>query len=300
MAGLVEQLQEEALDSTKPITDLLRKALVVAKKLAIKDFENWITAELNGYNAANLKPPEYRKVGGEIKAYNPYNNFDMPIVVQDAKVASVLQCRYLPFPISVLQGFLDDKTHKTDTLLLSFNREAEEFLCNGEEWLRPKLHISVKAIAAIVDNVRNTVLQWALKLEQEGIIGEGMSFSKKEKEKALTSTNIHIAGNFQGVFGNVNNSTVTQNLNMTVQKGDFKTLAKFLKSQGINKEDISELEKAVKSDPKPKSADTFGEKVGGWIGNMISKAATGAWDISVQVAGAILTKAISMYYGLPS
>jgi len=192
MAGLVEQLQEEALDSTKSITDLLRKALVVAKKLGIKDFENWITAELDGYNAGNLKPPEYRKIGGEIKAYNPYNNFNMPIRIQDAKVASVLQCRYLRFPISVMQGFLDDKTNKTDTLLLSFNREAEEFLCNGEEWMQPKLHISVKAIAAIVDNVRNTVLQWALKLEQEGIIGEGMSFSTKEKEKAQNNQNITI------------------------------------------------------------------------------------------------------------
>jgi len=297
MPGLVEQLQAEALDSTKPITDLLRKALVVAKKLAIKDFETWITAELNGYVGTNLTPPEYRKVGGEIKAYNPYNNFYMPILIKDAKIASVLQCRYLPFPISVLQGFLDDKTGKTDTLLLSFNRQAEELLCNGEEWAQPKLHISVKGIAAIVDNVRNTVLQWALKLEQEGIMGDGMSFSEKEKQKALTSTSIHIAGNFQGVLGNVNNSTVRQNLTMTVQKGDFNSLSDFLSEKGLSTEDIEELKDAIAVDLVPQSK-TLGEKVGAWLGKMIGKAASGAWTIGVDVATNLLASAIWAYYGI--
>jgi hypothetical protein len=221
----------------------------------------------------------------------------MPVEVHDAKAASVLQCRYLTFPISVLQGFLDDKTENTDTLLLPFNREAKEFLCDGEDWIQPKLHISVKAIAAIVDNVRNTVLQWALKLEQEGIIGDGMSFSKKEKEKALTSTNIHIAGNFQGVLGNVNNSDVTQNLNMTVQKGDLNSLSDFLSKKGISSEDIEELKTAIATDPKPQS-ETFGEKVGAWLGKMVSKAASGAWKIGVDVATSLLASAIWAYYGI--
>jgi hypothetical protein len=299
MAGLVEQLQEEALDSTKSITDLLRKALVVAKKLGIKDFEDWINAELNGYSGTNENIPEYRKVAGEIKAYNPYNNFHMPIVIQDAKTSSILQCRYLKFPISVLQGFIDDKTNNTDTLLLSFNRKVEEFLCNGDDWTLPKLHISVKAFIAIVDNVRNMVLQWALKLEQEGITGEGMSFSEKEKEKAQANPNITIQ-NFQGILGDVSGSNVSQDLKMSIQTNDLKSLSEFLETKGVSAQDIAELEKAIKDDPQPISSDRFGDKVSDWIGKMITKTATGAWNISVQVAGAVLTKAISKYYGLPS
>lgn len=297
MAGLVEQLQEEALDSTKPITDLLRKALVVAKKLSIEDFEKWVTAELNGYNVTKIEPPEYRKVAGEIKAYNPYNNFHMPIIVEDTKVASVLQCRYLLFPISVMQGFLDDKTRNSDTLLVSFNHEAEKYLCDGANWVKPKLYISVKSIAAIVDNVRNTVLQWALKLEQEGIIGEGMSFSEKEKEKALASPTVHIAGNFQGILGSVNNGTVMQNLNMTVKKEDFGSLSDFLSSNGISKEDLSKLQKAIKADSIPESESKFGERVSGWIGDMIKKAASGVWQIGISTASNILPAAIKAYYG---
>jgi len=297
MTSLVEQLQTEALDSTKPVTDLLRKAFVVSKKLGIKDFENWITAELNGYIGSNLKPPEYRKVVGEIKAYNPYNNFHMPIIVQDAKVAEALQTRYLKYPISVLQGFLDDKTRKTDTLLLSFNRDAEEYLCKGNDWTQPKLHISVKTIAAIVDNVRNIVLQWALKLEEEGIIGEGVHFSEKEKQKANTTTSINITGNFQGILGNVTQSTVTQNLEMEIKKNDFESLAKFLKGVGIDDHDIKELNQALKEDTMPRDKGKFGAKVSSWIGKMISKAASGVWEIGIETAGNILGAAINSYYG---
>lgn len=294
MAGLVEQLQAEALDSTKSISDLLRKALVVAKKLGIKDFETWITAELNGYVGSTLTPPEYRKVIGEIKAYNPYNNYYMPIVVDDPKTSMTIRSRYLFEPISALQSLLD-KTNGRITL--SFPREIERCLCNGhDETFVPKLHLSINAIHSILDTVRNNILQWALKLEQEGITGEGMSFSKKEKEKALESASIHIE-NFQGILGNSNNSTVTQNLTMIVQKGDFNSLSDLLSKNGVSKEEIEELKNAIDADPKPQSK-TFGEKVGAWFGKMVSKAASGVWNIGIDVATNLLASAIWTYYGI--
>ena len=84
---------------------------------------------------------------------------------------------------------------------------------------------------------------------------------------------------------------------MTIQPGDFKALAKFLESHGINKEDISGLEKAVKSDPNPKSADAFGEKVSSWVGKMFEKASSGIWQVGIAAAGNILATAINAYYG---
>jgi hypothetical protein len=294
MAGLVEQLQAEALDSTKPITDLLRKALVVARKLGIKDFETWIAAELNGYAGTTLTPPEYRKVVGEIKAYNPYNNYFMPIVIDDPKMSLSIRSRYLFEPISSLQSLLAGETHY---LTLSFPRQIEKLLCNEhDETFVPKLHLSINAIHSILDTVRNNVLQWALKLEEEGILGEGIRFNEKEKEKALTSTNIHI-GNFQGVWGNVANSTVTQNLNIMVQKGDFNSLSAFLSKNGLSTEDIEELKGAIESDSIPKSK-TLGEKVGAWFGKMVGKAVSGVWNIGSDVATNLLASAIWAYYGI--
>ena len=36
----------------------------------------------------------------------------------------------------------------------------------------------------IIEKVKNTVLEWTLKLEEEGVLGEGMRFSVKETHSA--------------------------------------------------------------------------------------------------------------------
>ena len=70
MTSLVTELQREALDKSVPAGDLLRKALVVARKLKIEDIQPWLKSELNGYSNSE-EGPKYRWVTGEIKAFNP-------------------------------------------------------------------------------------------------------------------------------------------------------------------------------------------------------------------------------------
>ena len=72
MSSIVIELQQESLNKNISISDLLRKALVVAKKLKISDFEEWITNELNGYEKAE-DIPAYRYVAGSVKAWNPHH-----------------------------------------------------------------------------------------------------------------------------------------------------------------------------------------------------------------------------------
>ncbi len=47
--SLVQELQRDAIGSTVSTTELLRKALIVARKLAVRDFSEWIDWELKGY-----------------------------------------------------------------------------------------------------------------------------------------------------------------------------------------------------------------------------------------------------------
>ena len=76
--GIVLQLQAEALDENVDIETLLRKAYLVARKLQLRDFENWISLEQNGYKET---PPDYRIIGGELQAWNPYQGW-IPVVIQ--------------------------------------------------------------------------------------------------------------------------------------------------------------------------------------------------------------------------
>jgi len=100
------------------------------------------------------------------------------------------------------------------------------------------------------------------------------------------------------VLGNVEHSTLTQNLQMTINKGDFASLRRYLESIGLDEADVNELDQAVRSDPVPKQSGNFGSRVSQWMGKMVSKAAVGAWNIAIGTAGNLLATAISSYYGL--
>jgi len=52
------------------------------------------------------------------------------------------------------------------------------------EWVVPFRMFSNNQVTSIFDAVRNRILDWTLKLEAEGILGEGMTFTPKEKEAA--------------------------------------------------------------------------------------------------------------------
>ena len=120
----------------------------------------------------------------------------------------------------------------------------------------------------------------------------GMTEQSENKEGGV---NIQ---NFQGILGNVINSTVEQNLRMEIQKGNFESVRRSLKQLKIIEEDISELEQAVKSDPPPTSPDKLGPGVAAWIGKMVGKAATGFYQLTVGIAASVLAEIICKYYGL--
>jgi len=66
--SIVLELQKEALDRNCSVSDLLRRALVVAKKLKLAEFERWVGNELAGYKGPVNEVPEYRVLLGQVCA----------------------------------------------------------------------------------------------------------------------------------------------------------------------------------------------------------------------------------------
>jgi hypothetical protein len=83
MAGLVLELQRDAIGSQIRISDLLRKALFAARKLGVLEFQVWIDNELNGYKKVS-DIPDYRTIHGILRARNPYHGW-IPIMVEDSE-----------------------------------------------------------------------------------------------------------------------------------------------------------------------------------------------------------------------
>jgi AbiTii len=189
MASLVEELQAEALNSSVPVDDLLRKAKVVAEKLDIRDFADWIERELTGYKKLD-EYPGYRKVQGEFQAFNPYRGSWQPIIFDNPEQAKwAFEPRLLNSPVGELEGRSSDKYDVGFRLEPSFKAKIIKLVGSPTD-VRCLLNRS--QVLGIPSQVRNKILDWSLRLARAGVLGDGLSFSQPEKERAHNiSINVH-------------------------------------------------------------------------------------------------------------
>lgn len=161
-------------------------------KLGVHEFEKWIHAELNGYADGEQIPP-YRETQGEVKAFNPYHGWQ-PIHFEDPKMQTVVSTRHCNQSV----GELETLVHSAQgggTLSMDFTAQQQMLLQKAIHMdLEITLIVQLSSVTRILDTVRTTILQWALKLEADGIQGQGMTFTKDEKkwpiEQHIRSTSL--------------------------------------------------------------------------------------------------------------
>ncbi|MGD9655297.1 MAG: hypothetical protein AB7U44_08880 [Sulfuricurvum sp.] len=186
MNSIVLELQKEALDQNISITTLLRKALLAAKKLKVIEFENWILNELNGYE--NHEIPDYRKIKGIVKAYNPYHGWK-PIIFSDKKFEETLSYRDTGQPIAEIEQLINTPDHNEYQIPIPSHLQKKLMKAIGYD-TEITFFVPETSLVKIIDIVRTSILNWTLKLEEDGIQVEHISFKQKENT-SKTSTNIN-------------------------------------------------------------------------------------------------------------
>jgi hypothetical protein len=215
---LVLELQTEAQKSNVSINDLLRKAYVVAVKLDVKEFSEWILSEQNGYgNRAFGEIPEYREVKGEIKSWHT-SGFYQHVAFDQVEITKMLSQRRINQSISEIEHLLLN-AEATGHLTVSYDAQTMKELRRvlGSD-TKPELHIQHSMLKKILDAVQNRILNWSLQLEKDGILGEGMSFTSEELTKAsraestyvtIINGGMHASQLQNGGQGNQQNNSVT-------------------------------------------------------------------------------------------
>ena len=222
------------------VTDLLRKAYVVARKLKLEDFEKWIKLELDGYTD-NAEIPEYRIVNGTVKAWNPYHGWQS-MYFEETRVADILSNRPNGQRIAEIESLLENIAQNGDNLQMPFSAEQENMICEAVgERIQVTLMTPSTSLVRVLDAVRNIILNWALKLEEDGVLGENMTFSNDEKDKVESHSY-----NVNNFYGEVTGSQIQQNspnANQTQSLKEFSTtnIKNFISSLK-NKVDKIELE----------------------------------------------------------
>lgn len=193
MPSIVPELVNIATDPAVSTSDLLRKALVVARRLAVAELVVWIDSELNGYKSDDL--PNYRILGGQLKAENPIRGL-IPIFLPDPDLVEQLSTAKIYQSVPELVQL----SHCENTLILHLPHEVELHLMELlNVQMRPVICLSAIQVHGVVEKVRSRILEWALDLESRGVLGEGMTFTSQEK-KIVQEQHYH--------FGDVSGSQI--------------------------------------------------------------------------------------------
>lgn len=304
--SLLKEIQEAAVAADQ-IAVALRKAKILASRLSNEPFKEWIDHELNGY-PDNAGLPEYRVIpamaNGNFVGFagSGVNNAPIP--------AACLPERYRDFAkrVFVRQGLgaIESVVGGAKQNTLYFPWPADLVVLVGKQIYRnmscmtAQQDVNVASFVAIVDSVRSKLLDFILEIERanpeagEARIGEQPV--PPERVAQIFNQKIDIRGGSTNIA--TGSAHFTQNASLDLRKGDLAALTKYLESLGVLDEDIEELNRNLTIESAPATMGRFGPKVADWVGKMVSKAASGAWEISVHVAGALLTDAIKLYYGL--
>ena len=88
-----------------------------------------------------------------------------------------------------LASIVDAYGSDEDSVVLSVNGEVTDALNNITSSLPTKYGfiVSKSELYRVLSTVRNKILDWAIVLEENGIIGEGMTFTESEKSTAISS-----------------------------------------------------------------------------------------------------------------
>lgn len=257
MVGLIEEIQRDALDQQIPVSTLLRKVKAAASKLNLSPTETWVEHELNGYpNGAKL--PDYRELRGKPMALNPFHGW-IPIILGNADLDRKLSTCPISQSIASMEAILKDSEEKFVQFPLSTSMITQLNNLMNVKLGTMAVHISTAQAHGLLDAVRNAVLEWALKMEQAGVKGESLSFSREEKQlakEASTTINIGSIGSMVGNLGsnNISGDVVGSQISVNQVKDVAEQLqphAESLKSAGADAdlldESLAELMKQANS-----------------------------------------------------
>jgi len=211
MPSLIEQLQQEALDANVTLSDVLRKARVVALKLGLREPAEWIEHELSGYLAGSTVP-DYRTLVGMPQMLHPVLGW-RPLAFNDAETNQLLSMALMRQPAAEIERLLayDGPIATYEPRQVQMLREATD-----TDFAQAGVLLGKSSLVAVLDAIRNRILDWSVQLELAGVRGEGtLSFSKRDREAAAAVTFNISGGTFVGAVGPVSGHASVTASNVT-------------------------------------------------------------------------------------
>ncbi len=298
---LIEEIIELLSSGEINLKIALLKTKVLLHKLGEKELLDWVNGELKGYSEKE-SVPDYRILHLTIKGTvsnmaHRYSNQTLPVMHLDKVIRERLDTKYLMDGIAVIEQYSEQ-----ENLSISVAPEFYPYLSEGYDssyqvenaWA---VH-SAGAMTQILTEVNSRLLDFVLELSEKfpsEMDSDEMKTRSKEVGVSDLFNNAVFGDNATIVVGDSN----TQTIKNSVTKNDLPSLIEVLKQHKVSDEDIAELETSIENDNGSDEVKEgkFGTEVSNWMGKMVGKAASTAWDVKVGAAGSLLATAIGKFYG---
>jgi len=193
MSGLVFDFENKINDKNYSISDLLRHCLIIAAKLKQNDVAEWINSELNGYGN-KIPLPQYRKIPVSVKFLNPQYGWCLYVITDEEAV------KYLnELPLRIKISEVEELSKSSGDVIridapVALKNELLSNLDFESDISFEATHIST---IGVIDSVKNYMLNWVLKLEENDIVDNNCVFDEIQIKKANRIT-IQFINNING------------------------------------------------------------------------------------------------------
>ena len=299
--SLLDDIQKGLTDQSETVANTLRKARLLASQLGSRELTQWTMAELEGYKTKE-ELPTYRilHIQPQATLTGSFGYWQKNAPIPTHGLPDDLEEWLTEFPVTqnvaALEALVQSKEetyqrkHRPElTRLLEKHLDLDSDTRLYETYQTVPKYI----YSAILDSIKNRLVEFVLDLQKNGV---------NPDDPASTSANSEVVqrGIVNHIYGNNNVVAIGDNISQkvsTVQKGDIGSLIEYLKENNVPDSDMEELRQAIAEDPDAEEG-MFGPKVSSWMGGMITKAASGVWQVAVPVATGMLHKGIESYYGI--
>ena len=307
--GLLQDIQADAVDSGRPVGDLLRKCKILAARLQYEPLAEWVDHELNGYGDSDALPsyrgPFPADVLGNFLGIGWSQAKGMPI----ARASVDEEDRDLLFTVKFSQGVAH-----FESLLASGSGEGGSFsvpwtgdavakyqssLVEGPMSLTSaRIVMSRAQITEFIDQIRNRVLTFALEIEGENPdAGESPPGADpppvaSAKIEQLYITNV-LGG--QNVVASGSDNIISDFEQVT--QGDWGALDKALEAFGVTPAEREDLLAAIGDDGEL-AGDDPGPAVQRWLGAMSAAGARGTTKLAPGVTSSMIATVVMQHLGL--
>lgn len=269
--SLLREIQNTAIDSNADLASLLRKCKILAARLGNSEFKQWVERELSGYQSIN-DLPDYRILNVHSRGHfaGPFGsglrNADIPMSCIPKEFHKNLKHSYFMQPVASIEALVtgSDGTASepwNPDLVAHVGQDIYQNMNCMQAW---KV-IPINSIIAVLDAIRNRILNFALEIEAEAPdAGDApLNSNPVPQERVHQIFNTYITGNVQNIANGSEN--VSQQAEYTERETDelFSKLIEAVSKSEANSEatsELIELLEEMRANPKSPSFKEYYQK----------------------------------------